>query len=142
MTKVCFRGIIKGTKSSENGIKKGMKMMDKQMITDKNALAYLEKCGHKPEDFRMVEIDVYADLMNDGNFNYLGKEMYVVKEEFAEEVALIGYNFTHTKVTLYNKAEEELDATIGIGYDDLCVPTAFSLGDVEDVVARMASTKK
>ena len=109
-------------------------MMEKQVITDKNALAYLEKCGHKPEDFRMVEIDVYSDIMNDGNYNYVGREPYAVKKEFAEEVALVGYNFTHTKVTLYDKDEQELDSTIGIGYDDIVAPTAFSLCDIPELM--------
>lgn len=113
--------------------------MKAQMITDPKALAYLQKIGHKPEDFRMVELEVYADTMNDRNFNHIGKEPYAVKKEFAEEVALIGYNFTHTKVTLYDKDEQELYSTIGIGYDDLGAPTAFSLSDVEDILADVIS---
>lgn len=108
-----------------------MNRMRPQLIADTLIIDYLKKNGQNPEDYRIVEVDEFRDVMNSRDFEHQGLKKHVVPVAIADQVAVIDYDFTHTGIKLYNEEDEVIgEPTVGLGYDDVATPTAFSVEDL------------
>lgn len=107
--------------------------MNKQpaVITNSNIHHYLAEKGAEPEAFRVVELVEYRDTMNDGVYEHFGRKFHVVPAELADEAVSVRYDFTHTGIYLLNEKDEKIgEKTVGIGYDDILVPTILSVEEL------------
>lgn len=137
--KVVFGGEVVYEQSGESTAEthkevKGEERMERkapQPIADQVILDYLAKHGQNPEHFRIVELDEFRDVMNSGDFEHMGLKKHVVPVALAKEAAVIDYDFTHTGIKLYNETDDQIgEKTVGLGYDDIVIPTVFSVEDL------------
>lgn len=100
-------------------------------VNDTHVEAYLKSHGENPADYRIVELEEYRDVMNSGYFEHQGRKAHVVSVDVANEATGIRYDFTHTGIQVLNDQNEAIgESSVGLGYDDLAKPTAFSVEDL------------
>lgn len=84
--------------------------------------------GFNKKDFAIIQVPVHRDRMNDG-FYETEMEYVAVPKKFKHKVEYVTVDFQMQDCRFFDKNNNSLFTTVGLGYDEFVTPIAFFLSD-------------